>query len=124
MDTTCWRRSGQRQSLEVYRLAVPSAAARMVRGSGLDGPRPGSRSDAFPTSASHRTVHDGAGSSSSSSLEPRSRPLGEEILGRPRSTGHPGRPQITWSRLGIKRLIRGRGLGWITRSCPTGGVRS
>jgi hypothetical protein len=31
----------------VYRLAVPSTEARMVRGSGPDGPRPGHRSDAF-----------------------------------------------------------------------------
>jgi hypothetical protein len=36
------------------RLAVPSAAARRVRGSRPDGPRPGRRSGAFP--ASHRTV--------------------------------------------------------------------
>jgi hypothetical protein len=118
-----WRRFGQRQLLGVYRLAVPSAAARTVRGSGPDGSGPGRRSDAFPAShrmvrAQGRTVHDGARSYSSSSLEPRSRPLGEEILGRPGSTG---RPQTTWSCLEIKRSIRGRGLGWITRSCPREG---
>jgi hypothetical protein len=31
---------------------------------------------------------------------------------------------MTWSRLGIKRSIRERSLGWTTRSCPPGGVRS
>jgi hypothetical protein len=51
-------------------------------------------------------------------------PWGEKILRCSGSTGHPGRPQTTWSRLGIKRSIRGRGLGWTTRSCPPGGVRS
>jgi hypothetical protein len=100
----------------------------MVRGSRPDGLRPGRRSYAFPAShkmirAQGRTVCDGAGSSSSSSLEPRSRHLGEEILGHPGSTRHSGRP-TTWSRLGIKRSIRERNLGWTTRSCPPGGVRS
>jgi hypothetical protein len=72
-----------------------------------------------------RTVRDLAtGSSSFSLLESRSCPLGEEILGCFGSTGHPGRPQTTWSRLGIKRSIRGRGLEWTNRSCPPGGVRS
>jgi hypothetical protein len=79
-----WRRYEQRQSLDVYRLAVPTAAARTVHGSRPDGPRPGHRSDAFH--ASHRTVgvqgrtvRDGAGSSFSSSLEPRSRPWGRDL---------------------------------------------
>jgi hypothetical protein len=72
-----------------------------------------------------RTVRDLAtGSSSSSLLESRSRPLGGKILRCSGSIGHPGRPQTTWSRLGIKRSNRGRGLGWTTRSCPPGGVRS
>jgi hypothetical protein len=72
-----------------------------------------------------RTVRDLATRSSSSSLlESRSHPLGEKILRCSGSTGHPGCPQTTWSRLGIKRSIRGRGLGWTTRSCPPGGVRS
>jgi hypothetical protein len=61
------------------------------------------------------------GSSSSSLLESISRPLGEKILSCFGSTGHPGRPQTMWSRLGIKRSIRGRGLGWTTRSCPREG---
>jgi hypothetical protein len=72
-----------------------------------------------------RTVRDLAtGSSSSSLLESRYRPLGEKILRCSGSTGHLGRPQTTWSRLGIKRSIRRRGLGWTTRSCPPRGVRS
>jgi hypothetical protein len=63
----------------VYRLAVPSAAARTVRSLRLDGPRSGHRSGVFP--ASHRTVHDLAiGLSFSSLLESRSRPLGEKDL--------------------------------------------
>jgi hypothetical protein len=53
-----------------------------------------------------QTVRDLAtGSSSSSLLESRSCPLGEKILRCSGSTGHPGRPQTTWSCLGIKRLI-------------------
>jgi hypothetical protein len=72
-----------------------------------------------------RTIRDLAtGSSSSSLLESRSRPLRGKILRCSGSTSHPGRPQTTWSRLGIKRSNRGRGLGWTTRSCPPGGVRS
>jgi hypothetical protein len=51
-------------------------------------------------------------------------PWGEKILRCSGSTGHPGCPKTTWSRLGIKRSIRGRCLGWTTRSCPPGGVRS
>jgi hypothetical protein len=51
-------------------------------------------------------------------------PWGEKILRCSGSTGHPGRPQTTWSRLEIKRSIRGRGLRWTTRSYPPGGVRS
>jgi hypothetical protein len=39
----------------VYRLAVPFEAAQTVCGSGLDGPRPGRGSNAFPASH-HRTV--------------------------------------------------------------------
>jgi hypothetical protein len=78
----CWRRSRQRQSLGMYLLAVPFAAEWMVRGFGPDGPRPGCRSDAFPVShrmvrAQGRTIHDGAGSCSSFSLEPRSCPCGK-----------------------------------------------
>jgi hypothetical protein len=104
-------------------LVVPSAAARTVRSLGPNGPRPGRRSGVFP--ASHQTVHDLAtGSSSSSLLESRSRPLGEKILRCSGSTGHPRHPQTMWSRLGIKRSIRGRGLEWTTRSCPSGEVRS
>jgi hypothetical protein len=75
-----------------------------------------------PTAPYGRTVRDLAtGSSSSFLLESRSRPLGEKILRCSGSTGHPERPQTTWSRLGIKRSIRGRGLGWTTRSCPPEG---
>jgi hypothetical protein len=60
-------------------VAVPSGQARMVRGLGPDGLRPGRRSGVFP--ASHRTVRDLAtGSSSSSLLESRSRPLGGKDL--------------------------------------------
>jgi hypothetical protein len=105
----CWRRSGQRQSLGVYCLAVLSAEARTVRGTGPDGLRPGRRSDTFPTShrmvrAQGRTVRDGTGSSCSS-LDSRSRTWGRDLR-RSGSTGHLGRPQTTWSRLGIKRQSR------------------
>jgi hypothetical protein len=72
-------------------VAVPSGQARTVRGLGPDGPRPGRRSGVFPVS--HRTVRNLAtGSSSSSLLESRSRPLGGKILRCSGSTGHPGRP--------------------------------
>jgi hypothetical protein len=52
------------------RLAVLAAATRTVRGSGMDGPRPGDRSASSlrvvrPVRAMGRTVHDGIGSSSS-----------------------------------------------------------
>jgi hypothetical protein len=57
-------------------LNVFSAAARMVRGSGPDSPQPGRMSGAFPVS--HRTVHDGAGSSSAL-LKSRSCPLGRDL---------------------------------------------
>jgi hypothetical protein len=72
----CWRRSRQCQSVGVYLLAVASAAARTVRGSGLDGPRPRRRSVTF--TALHQTVCDGAGSSYSL-LESRSRPWGRDL---------------------------------------------
>jgi hypothetical protein len=83
VECKCWRRSGQRQSLGVYRPVVPSSATRTVRGSRPDGPRPRRKSDAFPMS--HRTVrtlgqtaHDGVGSPSSS-LESRSHPWGRDL---------------------------------------------
>jgi hypothetical protein len=76
----CWRRFRQRQSLGVYRLVVPSAAARTVHDSGPDGPWPGRRSSAFSTwhRALARTVRDGV-RSSSSSLESRTRPLVRDL---------------------------------------------
>jgi hypothetical protein len=101
----------------VYRLTVPYAAARTVRDLGAGAVPSLRHTGRFAVLG--RTVRDMAtGSSSSFLLESRSRSLGEEILGCSGSTGHPGRPQMTWSRLGIKRSIRGRGLGWTTRSCP------
>ena len=45
--SACWRRSEQHQSLGVYCLAVLSAAARTVCGSGPNGPRPECRSRFF-----------------------------------------------------------------------------
>jgi hypothetical protein len=105
---------------------------------GADGPRAGAGRSAAWCEARRCSLHRGGrsarrgqtvrdlatGSSSSSLLESRSRPLGEKILRCSGSIGHPGRPKTTWSRLGIKRSIRGRCLGWTTRSCPPGGVRS
>jgi hypothetical protein len=97
------------------RLVVPSATVVRDLGAGaMSSLRHTGRSAALGW-----TVRDLAtGSSSSSLLESRSRPLGEKILRCSGSTGHPGRPQTMWSRLGIKRSIRGRGIEWTTRSCP------
>jgi hypothetical protein len=126
-STHCWRRFGQRQSLGMYGLAVPSAAARTVRGSGPDGPRPGCRSGTFPAShrtvrAQGRTVRDGTWSSSSS-LESRCLPGGEN-LGCFGSTGHLGRPKTTCSHLKIKRQSRYSILNERVDLAPSGGVRS
>jgi hypothetical protein len=81
-----------RQSLNKNPTAVLSGQARTVRGTGPDGPRPGA----------------GLGFSCwNLDLVP----WGEKILRCSGSTGHPGRPQTTWSRLRIKRSNRGRSLG-------------
>jgi hypothetical protein len=104
-------------------LIVSSAAARTVRDLGAGAVS--SLRHTGRSAALGRTVRDlTTGSSSSFLLESKSRPLGEKILRCSGSTGHPRRPQTTWSRLGIKRSIRGRGLEWTTRSYPPGGVRS
>jgi hypothetical protein len=54
-----WHRSGRHQSLRVYRLVVPSAAAQTVWGSGPNGPRPGRMSSAFPAPDGPRIGPDG-----------------------------------------------------------------
>jgi hypothetical protein len=110
--------------------AVLSGQARTVRGTWPDGPRPGARlgfSARRPDSPRPR-----AGRSATwrqGRLPPPCWnldlvPWGKKILRCSGSTGHPRRPQTTWSRLGIKRSVRGRGLRWTTRSYPPGGVRS
>jgi hypothetical protein len=110
--------------------AVLSGQARTVRGAGPDGPRPGTRlgfpawwpDGPRPRAGRSATWRQGRLPPPCWNLD--LVPWGEKILRCSGSTGHPGRPQMTWSRLGIKRSIRGRGLGWTTRSCPSGGVRS
>jgi hypothetical protein len=107
---------------------VLSAQRRTVRAQGPDGPRPGARrGGALCTRADGPRA--GAGRSATwrqGRLPPPCWnldlvPWGEKILRCSGSIGHPGRPQTTWSRLEIKRSIRGRGLGWTTRSCPPPG---
>jgi hypothetical protein len=116
LNKNWWRRS-------LVRRGRSAALGRTVRDLGAGAVS--SLRHAGRSAALDRTVRDLAtGSSSSSLLESRSRPLGEKILRCSVSTGHPGRPQTTWSHLRIKRSIRERGLGWKTRSCPPGGVRS
>jgi hypothetical protein len=96
------------------RLVVLTAGARTICGSGPDGPQPGSRSDTFPACSPdgpsswsdiprwHRVVF-------FSSYDLDLVPWGE-TLGCSGSAGHPRRLQTTYSRLEIKRSIRGRDL--------------
>jgi hypothetical protein len=127
--TGCWCLFGA-PITQYEPAAVLSGQARTVRGTGPDGPRPGARlgfpawrpDSPRPTARRSATWRQGRLPPPCWNLD--LVPWGEKILRCSGSIGHPGRPQTTWSRLGIKKSIRGRGLGWTTRSCPPGGVRS